>query len=138
MPTDTDDHSNNPVQSFYDRQPELEWGRLDVHRMEFAVTLRAMKEYLPKPPAAVLDIGGGPGRYALTLTQSGYDVTLCDLSPASLDVARKKAQDCGVHFNDVFQADARDLKRIPNGKYDTVLLMGPLYHLLAEEDRRKP
>ncbi|HKZ86676.1 MAG TPA: hypothetical protein VJ793_23845 [Anaerolineae bacterium] len=35
------------VEQFYDENTQREWERLDRHRTEFAVTLRAMREYLP-------------------------------------------------------------------------------------------
>ena len=53
----------------YDSQPQREWERMDRHRTEFAVTLRAMRAYLPPPPAHVLDCGGGPGRYSIELAR---------------------------------------------------------------------
>ena len=56
---------------------------MERHRTEFAVTLRALDEHLPPPPAHILDCGGGPGRYAIALAQRGYTVTLFDLSPES-------------------------------------------------------
>ncbi|OLD12863.1 MAG: hypothetical protein AUF79_19580 [Crenarchaeota archaeon 13_1_20CM_2_51_8] len=46
------------VQAFYDKNSQNEWDRLDHHRTEFAVTLRALKDYLPHFPAEVLDVGG--------------------------------------------------------------------------------
>ena len=33
-------------------------------------------------------------------------------------------------------ADARDLREVPEKGFDAVLLMGPLYHLVVEEDRK--
>ena len=58
----------------------VEEGRLDRHRTEFAITQCAIAEYLPTSPAQVLDDGGGPGRYALWLAETGHAVTLLDLS----------------------------------------------------------
>jgi len=54
------------------------------HRTEFAVTMRALADHLPPPPARVLDCGGGPGRYAIELARQGYEVTLFDLSAGCL------------------------------------------------------
>ncbi len=70
----------NQVENYYDTDPTLEWERLNRHRTELAVTLRALDEYLPPAPAKIADIGGGPGRYAIELTRKGYSVTLVDLS----------------------------------------------------------
>jgi ubiquinone/menaquinone biosynthesis C-methylase UbiE len=105
--------------------------------MEFAVTMRALKDYLPPAPAKILDVGGGPGRYAIALAQLGYHVTLFDLSWGCLALAKQKAQQAGVKIEGFEYGDARDLSRFAAGSFDAILLMGPLYHLLAEEDRRQ-
>ena len=59
------------VGKFYDKETEREWNRLERHRMEFAVNLRIMQGYMPPPRVDVLDIGGGPGRYAIELADKG-------------------------------------------------------------------
>lgn len=123
------------VQAFYDQNAEAEWARLDRHRTEFAVTLQALSEFLPKPPASILDIGGGPGRYAIALALQGYTVTLADLSEASLALAQEKARAAGAVLERILPANALDLSAIPSATYDSVLLMGPLYHLLTEDER---
>ncbi len=123
------------VKEFYDQNAEAEWARLDRHRTEFAVTLRALGEFLPGPPASILDIGGGPGRYAIALALRGYTVTLTDLSEASLALAREKAHAAGAVLERILPANALDLSAIPSFAYDGVLLTGPLYHLLTEEER---
>lgn len=124
------------VERYYDSDAEKEWVRLDRDRVEFAVTLRAFDEYLPSAPARVLDIGGGPGRYAIELTRRGYDVTLADISEVELALAEAKAADMGLRIGAVTKADARDLGAFADGSFDAVLLMGPLYHLLEEADRQ--
>ncbi len=86
------------VAGFYDDNAENEWLRMDRHRTEFAVTLRALQEHLPPPPARLLDCGGGPGRYAIELMQRGYTVTLFDLSEGNLRLAREKALEAGVEL----------------------------------------
>jgi S-adenosylmethionine-dependent methyltransferase len=132
-----EDRGQAYVQAAYDEDPEREWQRLDRHRTEFAVTLRAMGDYLPAPPARVLDVGGGPGRYAIELAQRGYEVTLFDLSAACLQTARERAMAAGVTLAAVEQGTATDLGRYPDEAFDAVLLMGPLYHLLEHERRRQ-
>ena len=84
------------IESYYDRQAEIEWSRMDRHPTEFAVTVRALTEFLPPPPAKVLDCGGGPGRYAIELTSRGYAVTLFDLSVENLRLAQEKAAQANV------------------------------------------
>ena len=125
------------VAQLYDSMPAHEWARMDRHRTEFYVTLRGLREHLPPPPARVLDCGGGPGRYAVELTRWGYDVTLFDLSTANLALALEKATEVSVTLAGVEQGTALDLARFADGSFDAVLLMGPLYHLLEELERRR-
>lgn len=50
---------------------------------------------LPKG-GRVLDLAGGTGRHALWLARRGLDVTLVDISPTALAVARSHARACGL------------------------------------------
>ncbi len=124
------------IQKFYDDNVHLEWERLGSrHRTEFAVSLRALRQYLPLPPLKVIDIGGGPGRYTLALAGLGYEVSLVDLSAGNLTFARKKAKAAGLHLKQSLQANALDLSDFSNESFDAALMMGPLYHLLLHEER---
>jgi S-adenosylmethionine-dependent methyltransferase len=125
------------VEHYYNEQAATEWLRLERHRTEFAVTLRALNELLPAPPATILDIGGGPGRYAIALTQQGYSVTLLDLSQHNLALAAQYAAQAGVELAASLHANALNLISIANFAYDAVLLLGPLYHLQRLPDRQR-
>lgn len=135
------DHQPPPetaaVRRNYDSDPLREWERMDRHRIEYAMTLRALETWLPPPPARLLDCGGGPGRYAIELVRRGYRVTLFDLSEGNLRLARQKAAEAGVTLQDIEQGTALDLERYADEAFDAVLLMGPLYHLLAQSDRAR-
>jgi len=124
------------VERYYDAAAQREWERLDRHRTEFALTLRAIDEHAPQPPARIIDIGGGPGRYAIALARRGHALTLVDISPACLDFARRKAEEASVRIEAFVHADARALDCFPDASFDAALLMGPLYHLPAEGERR--
>lgn len=125
----------NPVEQLYDNDPQREWAREARHRTEFAITRRVLADYLPAAPATIADLGGGPGRYAIPLAQQGYAVTLVDLSQGNLALAQEKAAEAGVELAAVVHANVLALPSLPEGKYDAVLLMGPLYHLLELAER---
>lgn len=122
------------VATAYDRAPEREWNRLGVHRLEFEVAKRNLFDFITSQ-SRILDVGGGPGRYAITLAREGHSVTLSDLSRGCLALAREKADDAGAEIQDFVHADARNLSMFEDESFDAILCMGPLYHLVAEADR---
>ena len=122
------------VRDFYNNCAEGEWNRI-AGRPEFLLTCRYLDRYI-NPGDSVLDIGGGPGRYALYLAEKGCDLTLLDLSEANAAFAAAKAKEQGLKIR-AMQGDAREADRLVAGLYDHVLLMGPLYHLLDESERVK-
>jgi ubiquinone/menaquinone biosynthesis C-methylase UbiE len=127
------------VKRFYSISAEREWARLDQPvdgRLEFAVHKAWIARFMPPAPARVLDIGGGPGRFSVWLAEQGYQATLADLSPDLLALARKKAVEAGVELEGIVEANAMDLSQFVDGSFDAVLCMGPLYHLVDEDDRK--
>ena len=125
------------IARWYDAKAEWEWNRTGNSRIEFAVTMRVLREHLPPAPAAVLDVGGGPGRYAIELARQGYGVTLFDLSAVCLGLARRRADEQGVGLVGYVHGNATDLSAFPNDSFAGVLSLGPFYHLLEAEERRR-
>jgi ubiquinone/menaquinone biosynthesis C-methylase UbiE len=125
------------VQKYYDGCVEREWERLarPYRRFELASTLRLIDEHFP-PAGRVVDVGGGPGRYTIELLRRGYRVTLIDLSPGNVAHARVELAESGLSADAVLQGDARNLSPIPDGEFDAALLLGPMYHIVNEADRR--
>lgn len=121
------------VKAYYDASVEQEWDRLSRHPFEFEINRRFIDRYVAKG-TRVLDAGGGPGRYSLHLAALGADVTLLDLSPANVAFALAKAKERGLRLAG-HAADVRALESAVEGTFDVVLLMGPMYHLLEEQDR---
>jgi ubiquinone/menaquinone biosynthesis C-methylase UbiE len=101
-------------------------------RIEFARTKELLARFLPRPPAGVLDVGGGPGWYASWLAGQGYEVHLIDPVPLHIEQATQRATD-GPSFTAAL-GDARRLEQ-PGESADVVLLLGPLYHLPERSDR---
>ena len=129
------DNSQKTIKQFYDENTQYEWERLDRHPFEFAITTRMMDRYI-KAGDSILDIGGGPGRYSLHFLQKGNPVTLVDLSDGNVNFAMKEAQWQGLALQ-AHVCDALNVRDHIPGLYDHVFLMGPLYHLLTEEDRSR-
>ena len=68
-----------------------EWYKTFKGAVEHQVDWELLKGYLPKNRnAKILDAAGGTGRITLPLAKMGYSVTLCDISPAMLNVAKQK------------------------------------------------
>jgi S-adenosylmethionine-dependent methyltransferase len=133
--------THEPVKNYYDGYGEREWDRLknpDDGFVEYAVTRKMLSKYL-KPKSRILDIGGGPGRYAMWLAKHGHRVVLADLSPELLKIARTKIDEAGVSANveEIIEADACDLSHWQDDSFDAVLSLGPFYHLVDADDREK-
>ncbi len=113
-----------------------EWGRLDREPLEFMVNCHYIRANLPRK-GQVLDIGAGPGKYAIALARWEYDVTVADLTPNLVRQAEINARELGLEsrFNGYHVADARDLRRFEEEQFDACLMLGPMYHLQSEEDR---
>ena len=103
--------------------------------LEFARMRELIGRFLPAPPGVVLDVGGGPGRYACWLAELGYEVHLIDPVAKHVEQAREASGAQPEHpLAGATVGDARSLD-FGDGSADVVLLMGPLYHLTERDDR---
>ena len=91
---------------------------------------------LARPPARLLDAGGGPGAYAGPLARRGYRVHLVDPVPLHVEQARQAAAADPAGGFTAAVGDARTLAE-PDRSQDAVLLFGPLYHLTDAADRQQ-
>jgi SAM-dependent methyltransferase len=112
------------IASFYALGLEAErlwaWGRLERVRAQ-----ELLARFLPPAPATVLDVGGGPGAYAVWLARHGYAVRLID--PVELHVA--EAREAAAAQPDAYFAPTID--GIRNSKLDE-----PGFEALIEHDLR--
>lgn len=105
-------------------------------RLEFETTMEILKKYLPEK-ATVLDLGGGAGAYSFPLAAEGYEVYLADLSEELIGKAKEygRTQDACPIAYDV--RNATNLGAYKDEQFDVVILLGPLYHLLEESERKQ-
>ena len=131
----SDLHIGRDVLSYYENYDEQ--GRLGrgFGALEFARMQDLIGRFLAPPPGVVLDVGGGPGRYACWLAAKGYQVHLVDPVPKLIEQARAaSAAQAECPLASIAVGDARSLPHGPSSA-DAVLLMGPLYHLPEPEQR---
>lgn len=127
----------NSIIDYYTGFGEREWTRLDREPLEYIINSHYIHQYLPKD-AHILDNGAGPGKYSIALAQQGYKVTLSDLTPKLVTIAEEKATELGVQefFKGFHVANAQDLSIFQEESFDASLMLGPLYHLQEEQERR--
>jgi len=105
-------------------------------QLEFLRTQALIKKYLVAPPAHIIDVGGGAGIYALWLASEGYTVDLVDLVPKHVEQALAASGNSEHPIRNATVGDARKLPQ-EDQTADTVLLLGPLYHLLERQHRMR-
>lgn len=97
-------------------------------------TEQILDRILPSPPATIVDVGSGPGVYAVWLAEQGHIVHAIDPVAHHIDQAQARAAAAQVSLGSAVVADARNVGQ-PEHSADVVLLMGPLYHLQERTDR---
>jgi len=100
------------------------------HRVDWDL----LRTRLPADPTTrVLDGAGGTGRVALPLAEMGYRVTLCDLSPGMLEVARKKVAGAGLLDRvDIVECDLNSLP-FDDERFDFVICWDGMASHAADE-----
>jgi S-adenosylmethionine-dependent methyltransferase len=124
------------VRGYYDKISDSEWDRLTqpLPAVEYSSTLHLIQKYFP-PKGRIIDVGSGPGRYAIALTRKGYQVTLFDISGQLLERAKTEFNNSSLKAADFVQGSATDLSQFSTGYFDAGLMLGPLLHLTTQTER---
>lgn len=119
------------IEKHYNKHPE-DLRLLRRHGIvEFETTLHHLHRFLQEGNC-VYDIGAGTGRYASALMAEGYQVKAVELVRRNIEVFLKREPEA-----DVQQGDARNMPFIETASADVTLLLGPLYHLIGDEEKLK-
>lgn len=129
--------TQNQIINYYSNGIEKNRFDLDYFALEGFRTKSIIKRYIhEKQNLKIADIGGGAGYYAHWLQEMGHQVTLIDLTPENIHIAKTLSAEKKIKLHEYIVADATNLP-IPAETFDMVLLMGPLYHLTEKNDRVK-
>ncbi len=119
------------IEKHYNKHPE----DLRLQRrhgiVEFETTMYHLRRFL-HPGDRLLDIGAGTGRYTSALMAEGYEVKAVELVRRNINVFLEREPTA-----DVVQGDARHMPFLPTASADVTLLLGPLYHLIGDEEKLK-
>ncbi len=104
--------------------------------IEFSKVCSAIEKYT-NPGAVIYDIGCGPGRYTEYLINKEYFVGCVDLSEKSVAMFDERLQGAD-HSKILFSRAccASELDWIDPESADTILLLGPMYHITNETKRQ--
>ncbi|GIO96066.1 hypothetical protein J14TS5_11520 [Paenibacillus lautus] len=117
---------------FKDWHETVQWQGVFFNR--FIRSLHAVEH---EGPIHLLDASCGIGTQALGLAQHNFTVTATDLSPKSIERAKKEADKFGVHVH-FGVTDFRSLEQDIPGQFDVVLSAdNAIPHLLSDEDLRE-
>jgi S-adenosylmethionine-dependent methyltransferase len=124
------------IREMYNANWDKEDDRLLRHQLEHDITWRYLGKYLPPPGAKVLEIGAATGRYTMELARREYKVLAIDIAAELVTGAKARIDDLGLGNRVEFRVeDIRTCGDIPESNFDAALVMGPLYHLVLQEDR---
>ena len=119
---------------FYENYDEE--GRLLTRQgnVEFTTTMHFIEKYL-RPGMRILEVGAATGRYSHTLSRMGYPVDAVELVEHNIDIFRtltSPGEDVTIR-----QGNATDLSMFEDETFDLTLVLGPMYHLFEETDRKQ-
>jgi SAM-dependent methyltransferase len=121
-------YNSEGVRAYFDSFAEREWQRLEADvqgRSSYAVHKRLLERYV-RPGMRVLDIGSGPGRFAIDIASLGAHVVVGDISQVQVDLARKNLGQRGLldRVEGFHRLDVLDLGSMGHGRFDLVVAYG--------------
>lgn len=107
------------------------FGREAGYFTDWATVALMLESVALEPGARVLDVGCGAGWTSVFLAESGYDVLGIDIVPASIELARERAERWGVPA----RFEVADMEELPPGeRLDAALVYDALHHSRRQRD----
>jgi ubiquinone/menaquinone biosynthesis C-methylase UbiE len=103
-------------------------------QVEFITTMRYINKFLKKG-MHVLEVGAGTGRYSLAISEKGFEVDAIELVQHNIDIFKSKITEKS-NIN-IRQGNAMDLSCYNDEAFDITLVLGPLYHLFNDNDKKQ-
>lgn len=122
------------IREYYNNYDEDGRLKSKYGQVEFITTMKYIKKFLRKG-MRVLEVGAGTGRYSLAIAEKGFQVDAIELVEHNVDIFKSKiTENCNV---DVRQGNAIDLSCYNDETFDITLVLGPLYHLFNDNEKKQ-
>jgi 2-polyprenyl-3-methyl-5-hydroxy-6-metoxy-1,4-benzoquinol methylase len=106
-----------------------------ARKLEFIISSEILDKYI-NPQDKILDVASGTGIYSLHYAEKGHEVFAEDITPKHIEIINNKVSSSTRKLNiQTLVNNAVNLSMFSTECFDTVLCMGPIYHLIEKSDR---
>ncbi len=126
----------NYLEDYYTNYDED--GRLSSKhgQVEYLTTMKYIHKLIScSEKKKILEVGAGTGRYSIALAKEGHDVDALEYTIHNLEIMNAKIKD--MQNIRTHHGTALDLSRFPDETFDITLVLGPMYHMYTQEDKKK-
>ena len=121
----------NEIEKYYNKFNEDKRLNTRHGQVEFFVTMQYIQKYIKdRKNLDILEIGAGTGKYSITLSNLGHNVSAVELVKQNLVRLKEKNSLVNARLG-----NALDLSYYKDNSFDITLLLGPMYHLFSEEEK---